>query len=191
MADVDICNWALDMLGQPTINSLSPPFTDKRGMAAFFSRRYSTVRDAELRAYKWSFAKTHADVNKDGTAPLESTGFARRFRKPSDCLRILQPAGCRVDWQIHGDYILTNDDDPLPLTYIKRETNTALYDPLFTEALAIKLAVAAVEKVTNSNVKKVDLLDDYRRVIAEARRTNSIELPSEDPPEDTFVTVRR
>lgn len=184
---VDICNWGLLRLGQPRVSSIEAPFTDAAGVSSALAFLYPLIRDAELRAHPWSFARKRAELSADGTDP--AFGFDRQFTLPSDFIRFLQIE--QNDWQIEGTKLLTNDDAPLEFIYIWRVENSHLHDPLFNEALSCQIALGLTEKLTTSNAKKAEIKDDYRAAITRAKLVNAIERPQLTPPEDSFVTVRR
>lgn len=192
---VDLCNWALLRLGTPVrITSIDPPYPDgASSIPATCGFAYPLVRDAELRAHTWNFARKTVEVAEDGDVPA-NTNYGHQYRKPSDFLRFINAE--QVDWQIEGEFILSNDEAPLLLTYVRRFNDdpladAALFDPLFNAAMSCQLALQLVEYVTTSNVQKAQIKADYDAAIAEARRVNAIERPVMEPPEDTYISVRR
>lgn len=180
---VQICNLALQKLGAARINSLTEDGRNARECNA----AYELMRDAELRAHPWNFARARAQLAEDSTAP--DFGFDHQYTLPSDFLR-LHPDSEVDDWQIEGRKILTDDDAPLEIIYIKRVTDTAQFDALFVVALANRLAMQLCEKITQSNTKKAEALRDYVLSIREARRVNAIENVATDPPDDPWITAR-
>lgn len=187
-SDVDICNRALQKLGAKRITSLTDDSVNARACNA----AYEIVRDAELRAHPWNFAIDREALAADSTEP--DWGRANSFQLPSDCLRVLPPYPednlNDMDWQIEGRKIYTDDSDPLYIRYIARIEDTSLFDALFIEALANKLALELCEELTQSNTKKESLNQDYDKIIAKAKRTNAIENVAAEPPADTWITVR-
>jgi hypothetical protein len=193
-SEVAICNLALQKLGAGSITSLSDNSTEARACAAC----YEAMRDRELRAYPWNFAKKRATLAPDATAP--AFDFTYAFTPPTDFLRLL-PATARnnfygdqarndSDWRIESGKILTNDGDTLEIVYVARVTDPTKFDVLFVEALACKMAWHMCERITQSNQKKADLLAEYRAVIAEARRVNAFENVPIDAPMDTWLSAR-
>jgi hypothetical protein len=188
-SDVGICNRALQKLGAKRIVSL----TDDTPNARACNVAYEVVRDAELRAHPWSFAIARTQLAADANAP--AFGRANSFQLPSDylCLREKYPEDNSLDndWQIEGRKILTDDEAPLDLRYTAKVTDPNDMDVLFREAFATKLAFELCEEITQSNSKKESLRTDYKEIIREARKANAIERVASQPPEDTWVTVRR
>lgn len=187
-SEVEICNAALQKLGAKRIVELAEDSRNGRACNAAYSR----LRDAELRAHTWNFAKSRASIPAAAEAP--AFGKARSFPLPSDWLRMISPypemnSNSR-DWQIEDRAIYTNDSAPLQIRYIKQETDPNKMDPLFREALASRMAMEMCEEITQSNTKRQLAAQDYKSAISEARRTNAIESIPAESVEDTWITVR-
>lgn len=198
-SDTALANLALQKLGtSERITSIE----QDHPLARSVNVCYEMLRDRELRANIWGFAKKRIVLAPSATAPAFDFSYA--FPLPSDYLRLLSPnisgvwgANARndVDWTIenHQDVpsIMTNDGDALKVVYIARITDPTQFDALFDEALACKIAWHLAEEITQSNSKKADALQEYRLTISEARKINAIEKPPAEPPEDTWITARR
>ena len=101
MGVVNICNQALLLLGERTIQSLDEDSTQAKVCAAF----YETSRDACLRELKPSFARKRAVLTAVGPKP--AWGFDNAYQLPQDCLLVieqdnvtLQDRGYR-DWRFY------------------------------------------------------------------------------------------
>lgn len=187
-SEVDICNRALQKLGAKRITSL----TDDSVNARACNSAYEIVRDAELRSHPWNFAIARAELAADATAP--AWGRANAYQLPSDFLRLMpdypEDNSLSKDWVIEKNKILSDDTDPIYIRYIYRVEDTSLFDALFIDALATKIALELCEELTQSNTKKEILKADYIDTIRRAKRANAIESISAQPPEDEWVTVR-
>ena len=197
-SDTAIVNLALQKLGtSERITSL----TQDHPLARSANVCYEMLRDRELRANVWGFAKKRATLAADATAPAFDFGYA--FPLPSDYLRLLSPnvsgvwgssARNDVDWTIENHQgspaIMTNDGDTLKIVYIARITDPTQFDALFDEALACKIAWHLAEEVTQSNTKKEAAFREYRLCIGEAKKVNAIEKPPIEPPVDTWISAR-
>jgi hypothetical protein len=185
---VEIANAALQKLGAKRINDLTEDSVNARACNACYSR----LRDAELRAHTWRFATTRKGLAARADAP--EFGKARAFELPADWLRLLPPYPEMnlndLDWEIEGKAIYTNDSAPLQIRYVKQVTDPNEMDALFREALASRMALEMCEQLTQSNTKRQLAQEEYKKAIAEARRTNAIESIAAEPPEDTWITVR-
>ena len=80
---------------------------------------------------------------------------------------------------------------PLLIKYIHEVKAANLYDALFEDAFANKMAFEICEEVTGSGGRKKSLRQDYIDSIAEAKRVGSIESVAKEFPEDTWITERR
>lgn len=187
-SEVEICNRALQKLGAARINALSDTTRNARSCNA----AYAACRDAELRAHTWNFAIARVQLAADATAP--AFGRTNAFTLPADFLRILPRDPLENlndrDWQIEGRKLLTDEDAPFDLRYVKQETDPNQFDALFRESLAARLALELCEEITQSNTKKAELKNDYKLAIAEARRTNAIENVPAVAAEDTWISER-
>lgn len=181
---VDCCNSALQRVGAGSILSLS----DNSPEARACSLAYDSNRRDELRRHPWNFAIKRAVLAPDSTAPAFDFKYA--FTLPSDCLRVLRPATANLDWQIEGRKILTNESTVLNLRYVADIEDCAQWDASFYSVCAIALAIDIVEKLTQSNVKKKGLFDEYKDEIKDARRMDAIESGPEDAAEDAWLLAR-
>lgn len=201
---VDVCNRALQKLGAARIAALAENSPNARDCNAAFTH----LRDAELRAHPWNFARFRIQLAANATAP--AFGFSNQFTLPADFLRpVLESSadstglGRRssltgrvgVDWQVESNAdgelsILTNTADTLNLIYIRVVSDPNRFDPLFVESLAGRMAYELAEKITQSNSKKVAAKDMWKDAIAEARKANAFENQPMEAPEDNWVSER-
>jgi hypothetical protein len=188
ISDVGIANLALQKLGAGRITSLTQDLREARSINAC----YEAIRDRELRAHPWSFAKARAALAPAADAPAFDFNYA--FPLPVDFLRLLRPNTTDLDWSIERQggvrCILTNDGSSINLRYICKITDPTEFDPMFVDALACKLAWHCCEEITQSNQKKADILAEYKMVISEARLANAIEAGPDDGPIDTWDLAR-
>jgi len=187
-SEVEVCNRGLQLLGAESIISL----TENSNNARRCLLAYTPVRLAFLRKHTWSCAITRAALLADAVAPV--FGRARAFALPADYIRLMPPYAednpNDLDWQIEGKKIYTDDSAPLQIRYIFDLKDVNTMDALFREALAHTIALNICESVTNSSSKKRDIAVGLADVLADAKRVNAMERPSQIPPEDTWVTVR-
>ena len=180
-----ICNRALQHLGASRILGITDDTRNGRACNAC----YDALRRSELRRHRWLFAKTRVAL-----APLVETDphgeFTYIFQLPADCLRVLKPRDHTLDWQILGRKLYTNQSSVLYLEYISDVSDPNQFDALFAESLAYKMAETMCEEITQSNVKKVGIKDDYKEMIREAKRTNAMETIPAEPEDDAWVNIR-
>jgi len=206
---VGICNRALQIVGANRILAL----TDNSREARSCNNAYDPVRLALLRRYTWGFAKTRAVLAPDTTTP--SFGYQYQFSLPSDCLRVLLPNDNTLDWAIEGRKILTNGGtdstaiagsnltyvagsssisstgaQTLYLRYIANVTDPNVFDPMFAEAFALKMAVEMCDELTQSNQKKSVLMGEFRDYLSECKLTDSLETVPDAAPVDRWISAR-
>lgn len=191
-SDVLIANRALTKIGAARITSLD----DTSKSATTISSMYETVRDAELRAHRWHFAKTRAQLAALATPPLFD--FAYAYQLPTDYISLMQVGGLVVYpktdtrglFSIEGGKLLTNMGAPLNIRYVRRITDPNLFDALFVESFACRLAWEACEALTQSATKRQLAAGEYDTAVRMAIRMNAIERPSQPIADDTWLESR-
>jgi hypothetical protein len=182
---IDVCNRALDKVGQSPIISLS----DGNKAANLCDRAWPAVRDKVLRAHKWNFATKRKILAPLTEAPV--WGFAYKHPIPSDCLRLLEINDVPAEqYELESGHILT-DDAVLRIRYIFRNTDPNTYDSLCIETMASRLAYELAEPLTQSTQKKQELFVEYEDMMNQAKRIDAQENPVILFEEDSWITCRR
>lgn len=198
-SDIEIANRALVKLGSDTITD----FLDSTKAARTINSMYAIVRDAELRAGRWNFAMKRTSLPALADAP--AWGYDRQFQLPADFLAVdmindtymghVQLGtdyrnGENLPYAVEGRVILCNFDAPLKFRYTARITDPAVFDPLFVEAFACKLAEEAAEALTQSRGKRELAMIQYKTAIRKARAKDAMEGPPEPLPDDSWILSR-
>lgn len=194
---VQIANRALTKLGASRIISLQDDNKQARAILSCFD----DIRDAEMRAHRWSFSLVRTTL-----AALDSTPayeFEYEYQLPSDFLRLDLIDGRypstvmdnyigaeTAEYAIEGGKILTNIPAPLKIRYCRRVEDPSMWDVLFREALACRIAAEICEDLTQSNQKRELAWNEYKAAIGEAVSVNAIERPFQMPPDDQFIISR-
>ena len=172
-SEVDICNIALSNLGERSINDR----TDQNQRARACDNRFDDVRDLVLRSHIWNCALKRAQLTASATAPV--WGYDYAYPKPAEMLRLI--AGSENtsgdnshSFKIEGDNIVT-DASTLYILYIERVTDTAKYDSLLVQAIALRLATEIGQDLTGKTELKENLMRKYREVLSEARSADAAE----------------
>lgn len=189
---VDIANRALTKLGAARIIALDDDSVASNTLNSMFD----IVRDAELRANLWHFSKARAELPALSESPI--FGYTHQFQLPADFLRLIQVGNQRCSprpsqdgwYSIEGGRLLVNQSGPLRLRYVRRIEDPTLFDALFVEAFACRLAAESCETITNSNTKKQSAWAEYGEALAAARRANAIERPALAMSDDTWLEAR-
>ena len=159
-SDVEICNMALDDLGTGNIISFDEQYNDN---AKLCKRWYEVTRKSLLKDLNASFA-----IKRDVLAALSSTpayGRTYEFLLPNDCLKLLNINGPldEQDYQIEGNKILYDSDDPLYIRYVSDFKEVNKFDDEFKECLAIYIATNICMKVRQDTQLLVNLQELKRR----------------------------
>lgn len=196
-SEVQVANRALTKLGAARIASFSDDNKQARAIASCFE----DLRDDELRAHRWQFALKRTTLAALSEPP--AYGYNYQYPLPENCLRIDMvndeyPSaimdnyiGAETnDWLIEGNAILTDAEAPIYLRYVAQITDPTMWDSNFREALASRIAYEICEDLTQSDTKKQFAMQDYKRAIMQAIRTNAIERPPVMPPDNQWIISR-
>lgn len=189
---IEIANRALTKLGSDRLLALTDNTTAGRTMNSMFAQ----VRDAELRRNRWAFTLRRDSLIALSAAP--AWGFSFAYPLPPDFLSLVQVndyyirplSKSKALWAVESGSILTDIGAPLKIRYVSRVENAGLFDPLFAEALACKLAFEACETITQSTTKKQSFSGEYKAALSEAARCNAIENPPDELPSGTWLDSR-
>ena len=151
---IDVCNYALGLLGESEINGIEDDSDKARTHKTF----YYIARDATLEVSEWTFATRRFLPAKSTTAP--EWGWASLFPIPSDIVRLTQ---VDKNWTASGGYLYDVQQDRNPVDHVveyvdgvgrailcnedeiyckgvRRIEDEGIYSPLFVEAFSCKLA---------------------------------------------------
>ncbi len=171
---IEAINRGLLKLGCDRIESLGDDLEEAQAAAAAFA----TVRDFTLSAAAWRFALHRTTLATAGPAP--AFGFTRSLLLPADCLRVYQVGQDLVDMRlfggaIEGGHLLTDQEPPVPLRYVRRVEDASRWHPDFVEAFAAKLALECCERLTGTRKLSEYLAGDFIRALEHGRAHDAIE----------------
>jgi hypothetical protein len=175
MADyVSIANLAASKLGED--DQLRSPEDDTH-LGRTVAAVWDLVRQAALRDHSWNFAMKRAALPKSAAAapfPWRSS-----FPLPADNLRLVEVLDlqARSAYQIEGRAILCNSDGPVHIRYITDVAEPALWDQLFVEAFACRLAFQISDRITGDSNRKQAAWAEYQAALAQAKRVDARENP--------------
>jgi hypothetical protein len=179
-----ICNRALSKLGQTRVSNIE---TDETKAAKVIRYMYDILRDAMIAAYPWNFAVKRTQIAAEVDTP--AWGYNKQYALPVDFLALLEIRG-NPEYRLEGGLILTNEGSPLYIRYIAKITDAALYDPLFIEAFATRMAYEACEEITQSNTKKQLLAQDLEMTLKLAYASDAIQEMPQELEGDTWLLAR-
>lgn len=170
---LDICNIALSKLGEAPLAALD---ANASPAARLCYMHYHPVRREVLSAARWSFAKRQTTIqSQEG----DDTGLhSLPHTLPSDCLRVLgvNSAG----WTLRGRCIYCPQQE-IRVLYIADIEDTSLFEPLFIDALATRLACKLCIPLLSSITARKALVDEYNHmVLPQAIYANTVQDRSND-----------
>lgn len=180
-----ICNQALIQVGHDTLTAVDSSTVQGRKLLA----AWPIVLDALLTAHAWGFATKRVALQQLATAPV--WGYDYAYQLPSDCLRLLEVYP-DAEYQVEAGQVLS-DEDEVSIKYLYRVSQTGLFSPLFTLALADALAVQICYGLEGSAQKRESLERIAARSLAQAIAKDSAETWQPDGTEDeddTWLTAR-
>lgn len=188
---VDICNLALDCVGEGPITSIDSPTTKPEHIC---KRWYDQLRQELLREYVWNFAKERTTLARSGDADFD---YGDAYALPADFIRFISCGGdYEVDhrriYDIQGNEIILDNDggNSLKLRYIKNETNVTNFDPLFIEMLYLRMAIILAQKLPKKNSYYERLTDAYARAESKAISIDGQERPPQRVERSHWRTMR-
>lgn len=183
VSKTEIFNRALVKIGSSPINAPDQDVDRARVLLSM----YDVVRDSVLRDAPWNFASKRVEIAADAGVPVYE--WTTQYLLPSDFI-LMTGIEQQIEYRIEGDFILTNQSGNIKIEYVFRNENTAKYDSLFVEALAAKLALESVERITQSNTKKEFIRSEYNDIIVRAKRQDGYEDKQDDYVEDSWILAR-
>lgn len=188
VSEVSICNQALSWLGQSAISSLD----DQSTTAQWMRNNYPFIRDSVLEQRMWTFATARATSE---TADMDEWGV--QFAHPSpdwvSVFRCYRSVGrspvIDQSWRLEGGVILS-DYATVYLWGLKRVTDTGKFSPLFTQALAARIAADACIPLTENRQLQADLWNLYNVKLSEAAVRDGQQGSNEKVVSDTLVLAR-
>ncbi len=192
VSQVGICNLALSYLGLSSIASM----TEASAEAIQCNMHFDNARDFVLRDYTWNFATKRVTLAESGTItpPAE---WAYAYSVPSDCLWARQivvgspmPAAEFALEVVGTGRVLYTNESPAILQYTARISETTLFDPMFIEALAWKMAAQICMPMTRDKSLMQMAMNMYVNNLAQAQRADANEGQPETPSNADWIEVR-
>lgn len=179
----EICNWALALLGEPSIDDIS----DSVERAELLTAAWGPVRDQLLREKWWRFSIQRTSLPADSATP--DWGFALQYQIAGDVVRTIQvdqywviPVSDFVNgdtspYVIEGDKILTDIAAPLKVRWIVNSVDVGFWDAGFAKVMACDLAERLAPRVTGSENMLQRIASQRAQAMTAAQRANALESP--------------
>ena len=181
---VELVNNALVELGE---TDLITDITENTKAAILANQKYTSVRDAVLRAYPWNCA-----IKRDVLAPASPSpvyNWTYRALLPADCLRVLGLEENSDEWEIEGRYLNCNTN-VMYVKYIQKITDVTQMDALLAEAISSRLAHALAYGLTQSSSMREAMWENYKAKLREARSIDAQEGMSRQVEASEFLEAR-
>lgn len=176
----DIYNAAIMAIGEEVLTDESDGSTKVEVLCI---NRYPSLRDAVLRAHPWNCAMAR-DTLVLNTIPSPDWGFDYQYDLPSAvedyCLRVVGMSEEGSIYKVEGRLLLT-DESPAEISYIKRITDTDLFDSMLFEAVSAALAFSIAFPITKSRSLTTDLFSIFKDKLKMARRVDGQETGFTEP----------
>ena len=196
---VDICNYALNMLGASTISALD----ENSKVARIINQRFEGARDYVFREHNWNSLVRRAELSQSTEAPVYE--YQYQYALPVDpyCLRVLEFSNGSMSYPqdnmmtttggpvfvIEGRNLLT-DEGTAKIKYIARITDPNQYDSGLIETLASFLASDICYAVTGSTSLVQVTYAKYEQVLRNARHTDATEGAASRLEASDFIEAR-
>jgi hypothetical protein len=173
-SDLTICNLALGKIGARRIIAMD----EESNEARVCRLHYAETRDEVLRSHRWNFAVKRETLTLIATEP--AFGWKAGFAMPMDCLRVFEVNGWDFSrresvWEIEGRFVMINEESA-DIRYIARIEDANLFDSIFIEAFATKLASKIAMPIQGSVQISSEMLGQYEKLVGgKARRTDAFE----------------
>ena len=185
---VTIANLAASKLGED--DQLRSPDDDTH-LGRTVKAVFDPARRAALRDHSWNFAMRRRELAAES---LRSVPYPWQFSfpLPADALRLIEVLNlsARSDYQLEGRSILTNAGGPVYIRYLTDVTESALWDDLFVEAFACRLAFQIGHRIVGSAFDAGTAWKVYKSALADAKRVDARENPQVPFEASSWETAR-
>lgn len=139
-----------------------------------------------------------------GSGPSTQTATRNVYRLPCGFLRMASrdpKAGSTsaigaptnlgyTDWLFEGNYIVTQQSDPILCRFVADTVDVRTFDEMFCEGLAARIGYEICEPLTQSSDKLKTITGIYTQNMGDARIVNGIETGAEESPLDDYLACR-
>lgn len=166
MTPVEICNGALQKIGEARITSMTE---DSKGARAC-NAVYDKIRKIVLRMYPWGFATKRVITSPVSEEPAFEYTYAHAL--PSDFLRVVELFEYDDAYRVEGRYLLCYSD-AISLRYVYDIKDLTGADPLFTETLEWLIAHNISRYMTESDTIRQEASENFRKLFSYAKFVQS------------------
>ena len=168
---VDICNFALDKLGEENITSLTQTGSVE---ARYCNRFYDQMRREVLSEFEWSFATTRAEIAE---LTLDSDPYEYEYQYayqlPPLCLTVQKIQPEETEYEVEGGRKLYINSTFVYLQYTYDEVDVTKYTDFFIGALASRLAAELAMPLQGRESRMQAMLGMYVAMLDRAKQHDS------------------
>lgn len=186
---LDIANSALAKLGAIPLIDIN----DGSKEGDLCTARFPMCRDYVLREHPWKCAIKRMALSPLLTPPLADpnamTQYQYAYQMPSDFIRYAKDDDDRLQFQVEGNTLLTNDTNVV-LRYIWRVNDTTIFDSHLAECIAWYLAQDIALSLTQNTLIADRMTKQY---VGFLKRATFIDASTNRAPktqDDYFVNAR-
>lgn len=193
-SNVDICNIALNILGQNPIAALTESSTNARKCNAV----YESLRDEVLSSHPWKFATKYATLAElsDETVP----DWDYLYTAPSLILlpfRVFNESTKQDDSEPFelirastGQNCIATDCQDAQLKYVASIVDSTKFSIQFVKSLSTRLAAELSPGLTGDKDMRKSLMQEYFGYVDEAKRIDRLSKKPRNNPTSTYVDSR-
>ena len=179
---VDICNFALSLLGQKLITTLN----DQTAEALACRVQWKPLRNSILRQHKWNCVSKRARLNRILETP--AFGYKYYYQLPSDCVYAIK-LDDGAFFEVEGRRLLT-DSESANLIYNEANDGTSVYDATLSEALGYLLAASLCNPMTSSTTEAQRLHSIGMEKLKDAKAADAFEGKQRDPRGNRLIGIK-
>lgn len=185
---VKICNAALSLIGEKQItNATLSSDTETERQCSLI---YPIARDTILRAHPWNFAEKRAALATLVTTPDFEFNFY--YQLPADCLRVLSLYDEDLGFRIEADRRIATSAAPCNLIYTSAVTDSAQFDPGFTQSLIYHIAAHLAMVLSDNRTLAAELRNQADMELKKAKMFDAQEgTPNSIRVKDSWINSRR
>lgn len=196
--ELEICNLALSRIQANAIQSLAEASRE----AQVCRRHYPLCRDSVLNDYDWAFARRNSLLAE---IAAEHPSWEYVYALPADCIAprriwsVSDPEGAdprlRIPYEkgLHPTtqtLALYTNEAEARLVYTAQVTNAALFDPLFADMLAWRLASEFAQPLRGNSQLMGSMFNIYTRALAAAAADSANQSYTAPSGSGDFVAAR-
>jgi len=165
---------------------------DDRLVARTIKAVWDIERRAAIRDGAWNFAMRRAELAAESLSGGVPYPWTYSFPLPAESVRLIEVLNLssRADYQLEGNSILCDAAGPLYIRFMVDEPEPALWDELFVEAFACRIAITIGARIAGTNFNQIAAERAYADALSRAKRVDARENPPFEQEESDWIIAR-